>query len=92
MGRVGIRELKQNASAVIAAVKAGETMTVTDRGRPVARLSPLRLSRLEQLEEEGLVRRAKRSIADLPAPSAPPPSARETLTDALLRMRDEDRE
>jgi prevent-host-death family protein len=40
--QVGIRELKDNASAVIRRVAAGETIQVTDRGRAVARIVPLR--------------------------------------------------
>jgi prevent-host-death family protein len=39
--KIGIRELRQNASAWIAKVKAGATIQITDRGRPVARLAPL---------------------------------------------------
>jgi prevent-host-death family protein len=39
--KIGIRELRQNAGAWIAKVKAGATIQVTDRGRPVARLVPL---------------------------------------------------
>jgi prevent-host-death family protein len=41
MEKIGIRELRQNASAWIAKVKAGATIQITDRGRPVARLVPL---------------------------------------------------
>ena len=37
---VGIRELRQNLSRYIDRVKTGETLTVTERGREVARLSP----------------------------------------------------
>jgi prevent-host-death family protein len=37
---VGIRELRQNLSRYIDRVKDGETLTVTERGREVARLSP----------------------------------------------------
>jgi len=40
MVEVGIRALKQNASEVVARVEAGEEITVTNRGRPVAVLSP----------------------------------------------------
>ncbi|MSY48009.1 MAG: type II toxin-antitoxin system prevent-host-death family antitoxin, partial [Actinobacteria bacterium] len=36
MRQVGIRALKQNASEVIAEVTNGETIVITDRGRPVA--------------------------------------------------------
>jgi prevent-host-death family protein len=35
---VGIRELKNNASRIIERVEAGETITVTRRGKPVATL------------------------------------------------------
>ena len=45
MADVGIRALKQNASAVVAEAAAGATVTITDRGRPVAQLTPLPSSR-----------------------------------------------
>ncbi len=61
---VGIRALKQNASAVIARVAAGETIQVTDRGRPVAEIVPLRQGRLQQLVESGQVREPSQSLAD----------------------------
>ncbi len=38
MAEVGIRALKQNASEVVARVEAGEEITVTNRGRPVAKI------------------------------------------------------
>jgi len=38
---IGIRELRQNASEWIAKAKAGATIQITDRGRPVARLVPI---------------------------------------------------
>lgn len=40
MERVGIRELRQNASRYIDRVKFGESFEVTERGVPVAVLSP----------------------------------------------------
>jgi prevent-host-death family protein len=39
--KIGIRELRQNASVWVAKVKAGATIQITDRGRPVARLVPI---------------------------------------------------
>ena len=59
MAEVGIRALKQNASAVVAQAAAGEQVTITDRGRPVAQLSPIAASRLAQLVAAGLARPAK---------------------------------
>jgi prevent-host-death family protein len=41
MDRIGVRELRQHASRHLARVANGESLEVTDRGRPVARLVPL---------------------------------------------------
>lgn len=41
MEQIGIRELRQHASVWVAKVKAGATVQITDRGRPVARLVPV---------------------------------------------------
>lgn len=41
-GSVSVRELQQNLRRVIARVERGQTLDVTRRSRPVARLSPLR--------------------------------------------------
>jgi len=40
MTRIGVRELRQNASQYLEKVKAGETVEVTDRGELVALLVP----------------------------------------------------
>ena len=40
MERIGLRELRQNASRYIARVMRGETVEVTQRGRLVARIVP----------------------------------------------------
>ena len=56
MSEVGIRALKQNASAVVAAAAGGDVVTITDRGRPVARMTPIASSRLAELIESGRAR------------------------------------
>jgi len=38
---VGVRELKAKLSACLARVQAGERITVTDRGRPIATIVPI---------------------------------------------------
>jgi prevent-host-death family protein len=86
MAEVGIRALKQNASAVVAQAAAGEHVTITDRGRPVAQLTPIPRSRLEQLVEAGRARSARRDVADLPAPEPGP-----ELSAALAAQRDAER-
>ena len=55
---VGIRDLKNGLSKYIDRVKAGEELIVTDRGRPVAKLSPLDApnDRLADLVAAGVVR------------------------------------
>jgi len=42
MESVGIRELKQNASEVVARAEKGETITITVQGRPVAKIVPMK--------------------------------------------------
>jgi prevent-host-death family protein len=41
MTSIGIRELRQNASKHVRAAAAGATVTITDRGEPVAKLTRL---------------------------------------------------
>ena len=40
MERIGVRQLRQNASRYLERVKAGETVEVTERGRLIALLVP----------------------------------------------------
>lgn len=69
MARVGVRELRQRASELLRRVEQGESIEITDRGRPVAVLSPLPGGTpLEQLRATGQVEPASRDIDDLPAP------------------------
>ena len=42
MKEAGIREARQNLTALIEEVRRGHEVTITDRGRPVARLVPPR--------------------------------------------------
>jgi len=66
MTRVGVRELRQNATAVLRRVAAGEIVEVTDRGRAVARIVPMHeASRLEQLLAEGRASGATGDLLDI---------------------------
>ncbi len=40
MRTAGIREVRQNLSALLREVKKGREIVITDRGEPVARLTP----------------------------------------------------
>ncbi len=55
MDRIGVRELRQHASRYLARVASGETLEVTDRGRPVALLVPLRGDEWDHLLASGRV-------------------------------------
>lgn len=86
MAVVGIRALKQNASAVVAEAARGETVTITDRGRPVAQMTAIPKSRLRGLIDAGLARPARRNLAALAVPEPGP-----DLSRALAEMRDGER-
>lgn len=90
MTRAGIRELRQNASALIRRVIAGETIEVTERGRPVARIVPLQArSVLDQMVAEGRATPAHGDLLDVrPLPSL---SGKRPLSDALAELRKDER-
>ena len=65
MERIGIRQLQQNASAALRRVRRGERLEVTDRGRPVALLTPLGTNDpLEALEAAGRLQRAEDDLLE----------------------------
>ncbi|MDE3103227.1 MAG: type II toxin-antitoxin system prevent-host-death family antitoxin [Chloroflexota bacterium] len=58
--RVGVRELKNELSAYLRRVNGGESVVVTDHGRPVARLVPPDLPEgIQRLIREGRLRPAR---------------------------------
>jgi prevent-host-death family protein len=90
MTSIGVRELRQRASELLRRVEHGETIEVTDRGRPVAVLAPIpERGGIVELRATGQLEPATADIADLPDPLPIPgdgPSASQRL--AALR-RDE---
>ena len=85
-----MRELRQNASAVLRRVAAGEVIEVTDRGRAVARIVPMHeASRLGQLVAEG---RASDATADLlDVKPIPRIAGKSLLSKTLADMRSNER-
>jgi prevent-host-death family protein len=72
MERVGVRQLRQNLSVYLRRVRRGETLEVTERGRPVATLRPIVQANdpLARLEVQGIaLRRGLGNLADLPPPA-----------------------
>ena len=86
MVEIGIRELRQNLSRALKRVRGGETIEVTDRGRPVARIVPVMPSMpgLEQLIETGRVRPPR---ATGPLPRALQLPSRMTSEEAIDALR-----
>ena len=90
MVTVGIRALKQNASAVVGEAAGGTVVTITDRGRPVAQLIPIPANRLSELMAAGLARSAKCSLGALGAPPEIEGDGR-PLSEVVLELRASER-
>lgn len=91
MDSVGVRELRQRASELLRRVQRGQTVQITDRGRPVAVLSPwAEGGPLERLRQAGDVQSARGSFDDLPEPLVLTP-AQETASATLARLRGDER-
>jgi prevent-host-death family protein len=66
---VGIKDLRDSLSRHLSEVRAGRTVTVTDHGRPVARIVPVdRPTALERLIAEGVVQPARSVKRPAPEP------------------------
>jgi len=96
MALVSVSETKAKLSALLDRVKAGETVTITDRGVPVAQLAPLPErsdldwdARLKRLEREGVILRPKRPLDVEAFLARPLPKSRESVLEALLEERRE---
>lgn len=91
MPSVGVRELRQRASELLRRVEQGETIEITDRGRPVALLAPLpEGSKLEQMRASGDIESATDVLDDLPDPLQLPVGV-ESPSEVLARLRRSER-
>ena len=87
----GIRELRQRASELLRRVEAGETIEITDRGRPVAVLAPLpRQQPIERLRATGDLEPASADLRDLAEP-LPLAAGQEAPSSVLERLRRDER-
>ncbi|WP_091218333.1 type II toxin-antitoxin system Phd/YefM family antitoxin [Geodermatophilus siccatus] len=81
MDSVGIRELRDGLSRYLAEVRT-VTVTVTDHGRPIARIVPVdEPSPLERLISEGHVQPARRRTRSAPRPVAASGTVSDLVTD-----------
>lgn len=91
MRSIGVRELRQRASEFLRLVETGETLQITDRGRPVALLTPVPVSSpLDQLRRAGEVSTPTGSLDDLPEP-LPAEAGQEMPSVLLARLRSDER-
>jgi prevent-host-death family protein len=87
MARVGVRELRQRASELLRLVEQGETIEITDRGRPVALLTPVPAGNaLERMRAAGEIEAASGDINGLPPPLVLPTGS-ELPSQVLARLR-----
>ncbi len=91
MRAIGIRELRQQASRYLREVQRGETIEVTDRGRPVARLVPVPTGAgLEALAETGRLAPAAGDALEL-GPPLRPAKGEPLPSEALAALRADER-
>ena len=76
MKKAGIREARQNLSALIEEVKKGREIVITDRGKPVARLAPIE-------------RRSRKPFPDLTEFRKSMPKLDPPLSETILQEREE---
>ena len=84
---VGIRELKARLSKYVKQVKAGATLIITERGKPVGRMMPLTPSvegRVQELVQAGVLAWSQQKLA----PMAPVARAQGSRTVAELLLED----
>lgn len=93
MERIGVRELRQNASRYLALVKAGEEVEVSERGRLVAMLVPPQRSQTarDRLVSSGRLIPATNPTGRVRAPQPVPVPPGEPSNQELLDAEREER-
>ena len=87
--RVGVRDLKARLSEYLRQVQRGQTVIITDHGRPVGRLSPVEQSleeRLEALQAAGLVAWNGQKLKGITPPATN--RGERQVSDLLVEMRE----
>ncbi len=95
MEKATVSELKNRLSAYLRKVRAGESVLILDRNRPVARLERVEggehpEDRLSRLARDGLVQRSTRPVP-MDLLRSPPPRSKHSVLEALLQERQEGR-
>lgn len=86
---VGVRDLKARLSAYLRQVSQGQTVIITDHGRPVGRLSPMKQpldERLRALQNAGMVAWNGKKLK--PVTPAAANRGEQQVADILVEMRE----
>lgn len=92
--RIGLREANQRFSKVIKAVRSGKDVLLTDRGRPIAVIKPLREddptdAALRAMADEGFIMPAAQK-GPMPPPRWRPVNVKgKPLSQTIIENRDE---
>jgi prevent-host-death family protein len=83
-----MRTLNQDTAGVLARVERGETVEITNRGRPIARIVPVAVDPAAALIATGVI---IPSTVDGPVPMPTVPGAGPAAEDLVSGLRDEER-
>ena len=92
--KLGLREANQRFSSAIKAVRAGKEVVLTERGRPIAVIKPIKEEDdenavLQAMAAEGLITPASRK-GPMPAPRWPPVKVRgKPLSQTVIEDRED---
>jgi prevent-host-death family protein len=85
---IGIRELRQDASKVMAIVESGQTLVVTRHGRAIATINPIVKDKFQHLLELGMITPATEKFDFRNWKPKSPPASAELLAAALREIRE----
>jgi prevent-host-death family protein len=88
--QIPIRTLNQDTAGVLARVERGEPVEITNRGRPIARIVPVRTDPLAALIADGVVL-PPTVTGPMPLPTATVEPGQPEAGDLLSTLRDEER-
>lgn len=86
-----MRELRQNASALLKRVQDGETIQITDHGKPIARLVPNPDNEWDALVASGWLTPPESTWPSQTAIAVDLPEDEPTPFEILMEMREEER-
>jgi prevent-host-death family protein len=87
--KVGIRELKENLSKYMAKVKSGQSIVITEHGKPVGRIIPEGQSleeRVDALVQAGVIAWDGRKLKRIKPPAVN--KSNKLVSDIVIEMRE----